>query len=180
MTAIRTRVLPVAIGLAVGLAACSSDSTSSTDTADTADTAVVDNDGGGYYNPPTPAPETSATDAPDTSVDDSGDKAILRREGDLLVDGDGFTLYIFTADPPDTSTCNVGCIEAWPAFLAGPGGYELQGDLDPTDYAVLTRDDGTTQVSYQGQPLYYYAGDSAPGDVNGDGVGGVWFAVEFA
>ncbi len=175
MTTIRSRFVPIAICLALGVVACSDDSSSTTTDATTP--AVTD----APETSATDAPETSATDAPDTSVDNSGgdDGLSLTRNGDFLVDGAGMTLYIFTNDPPDTSTCNAGCDATWPPLLVGASGFTLV-DLDPTDYNAIPRDDGSTQVTYQGQPLYYYAGDSADGDQNGDGVGGVWFAVDLS
>jgi len=174
MATTRSRILPIAICFTFGLAACGDDSTSTTDDVTTPASAPE--------TIATSESETSATDATDTTVDDSssGDEVVLKNEGGFLVDGAGMTLYIFANDPPDTSTCNTGCVDTWPPLLAGASGFTLQGDLDPTDYNVATRDDGSSQITYQGQPLYYYAGDSAPGDTNGDGIGGVWFTVDLS
>ena len=95
-------------------------------------------------------------------------------ERGMLVDGDGFTLYVFTQDSPGVSTCTGSCAETWPPVIAPAGGMSI-GDLPVLDFgAVLS---GSGQVTYRDQPLYRYAGDSAPGDRNGDGVGGVWFVV---
>jgi predicted lipoprotein with Yx(FWY)xxD motif len=95
--------------------------------------------------------------------------------GQVLVDTDGMTLYRFDKDKGTTSSCNGACAMTWPALsVAGApaGSADLGGSL-----GVTTRADGTTQVTYQGHPLYRYAGDQQPGDTNGDGIGGIWHAV---
>ncbi|MGH8947367.1 MAG: COG4315 family predicted lipoprotein, partial [Acidimicrobiia bacterium] len=94
--------------------------------------------------------------------------------GSVLVDAEGFTLYIFTNDTGGTSSCNEGCIENWPAV---PGDTAVGADLDAALFGTTARDDGTEQLTVNGMPLYRYVPDEAPGDVNGQGVGGVWFVV---
>ncbi len=96
--------------------------------------------------------------------------------GDTLVDAQGRTLYGFKADKGGKSACNAGCVENWPP-LTVTGEVTVGPGLNSDDFTTITRDDGTTQVAVGGQPLYTYAGDSKPGDTNGDGVGGVWYAV---
>lgn len=90
-----------------------------------------------------------------------------------LVDDAGMSLYTFDSDTGDTSTCYGQCAESWPPAVT-PG--MVARNTGVTGTADLTsRTDGTAgQVRYNGDPLYYFAGDSAPGDTNGDGVGGVW------
>ncbi len=78
------------------------------------------------------------------------------------------SLYFTTADAPLTSTCDGECAAMWPAATL-PEGSDL-GE----NYSLFQRPDGTWQIAYKGQPLYLYAGDGKPGDINGDGVGGVW------
>lgn len=96
--------------------------------------------------------------------------------GQVLVDGEGFTLYIFLNDEPGTSNCSGGCAGTWPPLLVE--GEVVAGDgLDAGLIGTTTRDDGSTQVMYNGWPLYKYAGDSSPGDANGQGVGDVWFVA---
>lgn len=95
--------------------------------------------------------------------------------GDYLTDSKGMTLYVFTQDTPGVSNCSGGCSKAWPALVApatvtaAPG---VAGKLD-----MITRADGTKQVTYNGYPLYYWSKDKLPGDTTGQGVGGVWFVV---
>jgi predicted lipoprotein with Yx(FWY)xxD motif len=116
------------------------------------------------------APAASAQEpAPAVMVADAG------ALGSVLTDAAGRTLYRFTRDTSGESTCYNACAAAWPPLLvdatpAAPA--DLPGTLSTT-----MRTDGALQVTYNGRPLYYYAGDTAPGDVNGQGVGGVWFVV---
>lgn len=95
--------------------------------------------------------------------------------GTILVDPEGFTLYIFTNDTAGASTCYEGCIENWPAV---PGDTAIGSDLDASIFGTTTRDDGSEQLTVNDQPLYRFTPDAAPGDVNGQGVGGVWFVVD--
>jgi predicted lipoprotein with Yx(FWY)xxD motif/plastocyanin len=96
--------------------------------------------------------------------------------GNYLVNGSGFTLYRFLKDTPGngTSVCNGTCAKFWPPFYTS--NLVLPAGLDKSDFGVITRADGTKQVTYYGSPLYYYASDKKPGDTNGQGIGGVWFA----
>lgn len=95
--------------------------------------------------------------------------------GDVLADGDGFTVYLFLPDAQGTPTCNDSCAENWPA-LAGP---VTAGDgVDAALLGTATRADGTVQATYNGWPLYHFAGDPATGDVNGQGVGENWWVVD--
>ena len=94
--------------------------------------------------------------------------------GTILVDAEGFTLYIFTNDSGGESSCNEGCIDTWPAV---PGDSAIGSDLDAALFDTTARTDGSEQLTVNDQPLYRYVPDAAPGDVNGQGVGGVWFVV---
>lgn len=95
--------------------------------------------------------------------------------GEVLTTADGFTLYAFTNDTAGVSTCEADCADAWPPLLVDS--EALPEGLDPAVFAVVPRNDGTFQLSANDQPLYRFAGDAAPGDTNGQGSGGVWFAV---
>lgn len=95
--------------------------------------------------------------------------------GQVQTDGTGLTLYGLTDDTDGVSTCNGGCAEAWPPVLVT--GPDLPAGLDPSVYSVVPRDDGTFQLRAGVFPLYRFAGDEAPGDTNGQGSGGVWFAA---
>jgi predicted lipoprotein with Yx(FWY)xxD motif len=94
--------------------------------------------------------------------------------GTILVDAEGFTLYVFTNDTGGESACYEGCADTWPPV---PGDTAIGSDLDASLFGTTARTDGTEQLTVNGQPLYRYTPDAAPGDTNGQGVGGVWFVV---
>jgi predicted lipoprotein with Yx(FWY)xxD motif len=96
--------------------------------------------------------------------------------GDVLVDAKGMTLYMFTADSAGTSACSGDCLANWPV-LAGEGATPGTG-LNAADFASITRDDGSKQVTFHGMPLYFFAGDKAAGDVAGQGIGGKWYVLK--
>jgi len=94
----------------------------------------------------------------------------------VLTNAKGFTLYWFVPDTPTKSNCNGSCATFWPP-LKGPAtaGSGVTGKL-----GTITRSDGSTQATYNGHPLYTYAGDTAPGQNKGNGLniqGGVWHEV---
>ncbi len=69
-------------------------------------------------------------------------------------------------------------VDTLPATLTLDSGEPVAGEGVGGELTLIERDDGTMQVALDGQPLYYFAGDAAPGDTNGEGVGGVWFVVQ--
>jgi predicted lipoprotein with Yx(FWY)xxD motif len=96
--------------------------------------------------------------------------------GDVLVDPDGMTLYLFTPDEQGESTCYDDCEAAWPPLTveAEPGA----GDgVDAGLLGTTEREDGSLQVTYNDWPLYLWQGDAEPGDVTGQNVNDVWFVV---
>jgi predicted lipoprotein with Yx(FWY)xxD motif len=96
--------------------------------------------------------------------------------GEVLTTADGRTLYGLTDDAEGVPTCDGGCAETWPPLLVD--GNELPAGLDPAVFGVAQRLDGSWQLTAGGSPLYTYAGDDEPGDVNGQGSGGVWFVAK--
>ncbi len=95
--------------------------------------------------------------------------------GDVLVDAEGVSLYVFDEDPAGESSCYDDCASTWPSLTVDgdpTAGAGVEADLGTTE-----RDDGGTQVTADGRPLYYYANDSGPGDTSGQGVGDVWWLV---
>jgi predicted lipoprotein with Yx(FWY)xxD motif len=95
--------------------------------------------------------------------------------GDALAGAGGMTLYILTNDVGGTSTCTTGkCAETWPAVKGDAASVNPGSGVSGT-WGTTTWPDGTKQVTHNGQPVYYYTGDSAPGDSNGQGTNDVWF-----
>ncbi len=97
--------------------------------------------------------------------------------GPFLTGAGGRTLYILTKDSPGTSTCTGGCASAWPPFTVSGSTAPNAGAGVTGKLATLTRSDGGVQVTYDGMPLYYFSGDSAAGQANGQGVQGVWYVA---
>ncbi|MGW1893608.1 SCO0930 family lipoprotein [Streptomyces sp. NPDC002004] len=97
--------------------------------------------------------------------------------GKVLTDSAGWTLYRFdkdTAEPP-ASNCDGDCAKAWPVVPAD-GAMAAPG-VDPSLLGSVTRKDGSKQLTIDGWPMYRYAKDKKPGDVKGQGVGGIWWAA---
>jgi predicted lipoprotein with Yx(FWY)xxD motif len=95
--------------------------------------------------------------------------------GKFFTDSKGMTLYIFKNDSPGKSACAGPCVEKWPLYFHEK--VSVPEGVNAGDIGTITREDGKQQTTYKGSPLYYYAGDKAPGDVLGHAVGNVWFVV---
>ncbi|MFE5581568.1 hypothetical protein [Kitasatospora sp. NPDC056531] len=91
----------------------------------------------------------------------------------------GFTLYRFDKDTtkPSKSNCNDACATTWPPVLVQPGSRIFLDGVSRADIGVVKRDDGALQITIGGWPVYRFSKDTAPGQANGQGVGGTWFAV---
>ena len=99
--------------------------------------------------------------------------------GTVLVDSQGRTLYRFLKDTGSTSMCSGECTSDWPPLQAN-GKPTAGGGAKASMLGTTKRSDGTTQVTYNGHPLYTFSGDAKPGDTNGEGLnefGGRWYAV---
>src|ERR1700686_5134753 len=88
--------------------------------------------------------------------------------GEILVDANGKTLYPFEADTSTQSTCSGACAQAWPP-LTTTGSPKAASGATASLLGTTTRSDGTTQVTYNGPPLYAFVADTKPGDTNGEG-----------
>ncbi|MFH8451334.1 hypothetical protein ACH4CD_19060 [Streptomyces fungicidicus] len=138
-------------------------------------------DGGGgsssYSTPSSKAPSSASAGAPAmVKTASAGDL------GTILVDGKGHTLYLFEADKSTTSTCNGACASAWPPLLTS-GAPTAGGSAKSNLLGTSKRSDGKTQVTYHGHPVYGYAGDSKPGDTNGQALnqfGAEWYVLDTA
>ena len=129
--------------------------------------------GGGGYGSGGAAPTSSGPSGAATVT------AASTKLGMILVDGSGRTLYLFEKDQPDQSACSGACVAAWP--IDQSSGTPKAGNGVKTNLlGTIHRSDGTTQVTYNHHPLYYYSGDSGAGQQNGQGVdafGAAWFVV---
>jgi predicted lipoprotein with Yx(FWY)xxD motif len=97
--------------------------------------------------------------------------------GDFLVGANRMTLYLFAMDEAGVSNCTDRCAENWPPLLVQQGEAPVPGQGATGILETIERDDGTFQVTYNGQPLYFWANDEVPGDTTGHNVGDVWFVV---
>lgn len=165
---VRSRPLLVGALLCLALAACGDEITNDDLATDDPDEATETDDTG--------------DDADDADADDdaAADVAVASATvdlGEILVDGDGMTLYLFEPDEQGPSTCYDDCEANWPPLVTD--GEPAAGDgADPDLLGTTDRDDGTTQVTYDGWPLYHWAGDEAEGDTNGQGVQDVWWVLD--
>jgi predicted lipoprotein with Yx(FWY)xxD motif len=108
-------------------------------------------------------------------------KAVSSKVGMVLANSKGFTLYTFAKDQGSTSKCYGQCAKFWPP-AKGPATVASGSKVSGT-FGVTTRKDGSKQLTYNGKPLYTFAGDHKPGDVNGNGStaeGGLWKVITTA
>ena len=162
----RSNALVVAAGLAMSvlaLTACNSKSTSTAAPAPSSAPAGAAASGGGAAAA-APAAITTATGS----------------AGAFLTDAKGRTLYLWVADTSSASTCSGKCATFWPPVLTS-GTTTAAGSAKASLLGVTKRADGTSQVTYAGHPLYYFAEDKSTGDATGqgsDGFGAKWWLVD--
>lgn len=147
-----TPLIPILVALSVAAAACGDDDT----TGETAAPTVTE-----------PAATEPAVGTLGLTLNSTG-------IGDVLADGAGNTVYLFSPDSKGAPTCVGDCLASWPIVpeLTGVG-----GGLDASLLGSVEHPEGGTQATYNDWPLYYFAGDASPGDTNGQLVGDVWFVV---
>lgn len=138
---------------------------------------VVAGCGGGGSSRTSASAETSASGGGAMTVS-SGE---IPGMGTVLVDSEGLTVYEFAKDQGSTSSCYGACEQGWPPVIA-EGKPTGEGAL-ASQLGTTKRKDGTMQVTFAGHPLYTYAGDSEPGEANGNGstaFGGKWSVMDEA
>jgi predicted lipoprotein with Yx(FWY)xxD motif len=159
---LRTASALAALAATLVVAGCGSD-----DPGKPSSSAKRSSDPYGYsYEKPAAEPET-------------GVAAKLSIADGRLVDATGRTLYVWEADQGDQSACDGACAQAWPPLTTNVK-PEAGAGVDAGLLGTSERADGTTGVTYAGHPVYYFSGDQAPGDVNGqgsDGFGAKWWPV---
>lgn len=121
---------------------------------------------------PTAPQTTEASPTPTGTLVETGDSGL----GMILTDANGMTLYFFLNDTSSESTCYDDCAGNWPSF-ATEGEPQAGAGIDASLLGTTTRTDGTVQITYNGKPLYLFAGDQNPGDTNGQGIGDVWYVA---
>jgi predicted lipoprotein with Yx(FWY)xxD motif len=159
---------------AIAIAGCASSSSATTQA-------------GSYKATPTPTSKVAAT-APVTAAvtparSTSAIVALAKSKfGPILVDGRGRSLYLWQGDTGSSSKCTGACASAWPP-LTTQGKPQARAGVAAAKLGITKRGNGAEQVTYHGHPLYYFAGDSGPGQTNGEGVeafGAQWDLVSAA
>lgn len=136
---------------------------------------VVAGCGGGSSSSTSNASESSASGGGGTV---SG--ASVSGLGTVLVDSEGLTVYEFAKDQGTTSSCYGACEQGWPPVLAEGKATAGEGAMS-SQLGTTKRKDGSMQVTYAGHPLYTFAGDTAPGEANGNestAFGGKWSVMD--
>lgn len=130
---------------------------------------------------PAAASSQSAPSATGTGTAGTSSSAVLKTAGSsmgtIVVDSAGKTVYYFDKDTAGSgkSACSGGCSAIWPAVAATSGSPVANGVAGTI--GTITRDDGTKQVTINGHPVYTYTPDAQPGDMKGQGFGGIWWVV---
>jgi predicted lipoprotein with Yx(FWY)xxD motif len=148
------RTVVSAIGVVLLAAACSAGGPGASTTAPTS----------------VPTSQPSATAAGSIAVE-----VATSSFGQHLTASGGKALYVLTNDSANTSTCSGDCAGSWPPFVLTAGQTTIAAAGVTATLATMTRSDGATQVTANGLPLYFFSGDTAAGDVNGQGLADVWF-----
>ena len=155
---------PATAAAIVMLAACGSSSGGGTNTS-----APAGNSGG------------SSSSAPASGSSSVVVKIKKTGAGTVLTNAAGFTLYTFQADKGSTSVCYGACAQFWPPVIGTA--HLATGQKISGHFGTTTRKDGKIQVTYDGHPLYTYAGDTQPGQTSGNGInqdGGIWNVITTA
>ena len=154
--------------LALALSACASSTSSSATSTPATSAPATSAPAAGASSPASSAPASSASGSALSMTTINGTA--------VVTDSKGMTLYWFVPDTSSASKCTGSCATYWPP-VTGPAtaGSGVTGML-----GTITRPDGTAQATYDGHPLYTYAGDSAPGQAKGNGLnvsGGLWWEM---
>lgn len=133
--------------------------------------------------PPAPSSATGGS-TNSSSGANNGSAALLRTatakvkgtSQTILTNAQGMTLYYFKPDTQTASKCSGNCAQTWPALLAPSSQTPTSSSTLPGTLSAHQTANGN-QVAYNGHFLYTFSGDSAPGDTNGEGIGGQWFVA---
>jgi predicted lipoprotein with Yx(FWY)xxD motif len=171
----KIRQFAVMLVAMLALAACGggAEDTSAGDTADS-EPATVESEPAIVESEPVESEPATGGESEATSAGGSEIAVESSDLGDVLVDGEGLTLYVFDNDTDENSTCYDDCEANWPPLT---GDVTAGEGVDESLLGTSERENGDTQVTYAGKPLYYFAGDQAAGDTNGQAVGDVWWVV---
>jgi predicted lipoprotein with Yx(FWY)xxD motif len=151
-----------AVGIALVLAACGSSAKTTSSAASTSTSAS--------------SSSTTAASSSNAGVLSTASSS----KGQILVDAQGKSLYVFDHDTTGKIACTTGCVAVWPPLVVPTGSSAPTGVSGVmATLGTVMRPEGTTQITSDGRPLYTFSGDSAAGQVNGDGfAGGIWHVAK--
>ncbi len=129
---------------------------------------------GSSYGSSSANPTATASSAP--AVIQTATATVKGQSETILTDAQGKTLYYFTADSATKAACTGTCAQTWPPLLFTGSGTPASSTSLSGTLSVLTDANGS-QVEYNGHLLYIYSGDTAPGQINGEGLFGKWFVA---
>ncbi|HSK24768.1 MAG TPA: hypothetical protein VK906_16400 [Egicoccus sp.] len=174
---LRSRFLPLAVAGALALTACATPEDDADVSAGGVDTEATDTEAEVEATESEPADDADDADDDAEETDANAGAVELAVEsgdlGDRVVDAEGNAVYVSTDDEDGVSNCGPECARIWQPV---EGEATVTGDLDESLLGTADREDGTTQVTYNGAPLYRFVADQA-GDTRGHGVNGTWFAA---
>ena len=158
------------IAVALTVAACGSSNTTSSSASSSTAAAAASS---------TTSAATSAASASPVSAKALAIGLTKGSAGTYLTGASGRALYLWVADSNGMSSCSGACAKAWPPLLTKGTPIAAHG-VTAGGLGTITRSDGTKQVTYDGHPLYYFAGDPHAGSTNGQGsdaFGAKWWLV---
>ena len=123
----------------------------------------------------TPVPKLTGDYTVDFGV--NSHVALVNRNGNILTDSKGRTLYTYDKDAPGKSYCTGNCTNTWIPYTIPMGQTPTSSPALTGKVGVITRSNGAYQVTYNYMPLYYYVGDSHIGEANGQGFANLWYVV---
>lgn len=147
---------------------------------------VMENDAQTYANCEEGGAATSTASTSDSAAAPAGDGTGVNQNLILGVSGtdshltayNGMAVYTYDRDTDGTSACTGSCAENWPPYTVPSADAINVSSVISGEVGTIARTDGELQVTYNGKPLYFYAGDTTTADTKGDGVGGVWHLVQ--
>ncbi|MDE1767947.1 MAG: hypothetical protein KGH64_02760 [Candidatus Micrarchaeota archaeon] len=178
-------VIIVVILVIVALAVMKPSSTNSSSSAPSAGstaassvaTSVSATTAAGTHTNTTNSTHANSTTKPGYNFEQASNSSV----GNYLANSAGYTLYLYTSDTPhsNASTCYGSCSTYWAPFIVNAtfAVGTVPSGVNASSFGMITRTGGAKQLTYEGWPLYYYLADKAPGEVNGEGVGGTWYVI---
>jgi predicted lipoprotein with Yx(FWY)xxD motif len=168
--------IPLLMGLVTAIAACGPAASASPSVAAPSAASTSPSASATESATDEPSPTEEATESPTDTAGEATVGVAQSDLGEILVDGEGRTLYAFTPDEGGEPTCYDDCATNWPPLVV-TGDITVGEGLDDGDFSTVERTDGAMQVKAGDWPLYSFANDAAPGDTNGQGAADRWFVV---